>query len=157
MRRARKAANLSGSALSAAAGLDRGTATALENGGRIPRVDTVEHLARALGRSPCALAFGVEVDCPADDILHSASLPQRLHETRDAMALSLREVARRSKASANMVHMTETGQSVPTLATVETLAAALRVSPCWLAYGIGPRDLLPRGRSSRTAQTTAQA
>ena len=62
------------------------------------------------------------------------------------MALSLREVARRSKASANMVHMTETGQSVPTLATVETLAAALRVSPCWLAYGIGPREL-PQRRS----------
>ena len=33
----------------------------------------------------------------------------------------------------------------------EALAKALRVSPAWLAFGIGPRELPPRRRAAMTA------
>jgi len=35
---------------------------------------------------------------------------------------------------------------MPNLATVESLARALDLSPAWLAFGIGPREL-PQRRS----------
>jgi transcriptional regulator with XRE-family HTH domain len=40
--------------------------------------------------------------------------------------------------------------TMPTLATAEALAKALDLSPAWLAYGIGPREI-PARRKARTA------
>lgn len=146
LKRARKAAKLTRVALARLAGLTSPTsAYTLEQGNNVPRVDTVERLARALNLSPCFLAFGVEQFYePSMDML-SAGLSERLLKARQALGLSLREVGRRSETSGNLVSMMEQG-SFGTLGTIEKLAQALHVTPCWLAYGLGQREASTRSR-----------
>ncbi len=142
--RARKAADMSGAALSLAVGMTSNTAWSLEAGVRIPRVDTVEKLAKVLHVSPCMLAYGIEQPCePVAESL-SAGLPARLAQLRQERVFSHRELGRLAGMSHNFVRKTETGATVPTIANVEALAHALKVSCCWLAYGVGDRDLPPR-------------
>ena len=124
--------------------MDRGTASELEGGGRVPRVDTVEKLARVLQVSPCQLAFGLKPPCESIAELMSAGLPGRLSQLRQERGLSRRELGRKSETSDNFVQMTETAATVPNIAKVEQLAKALGVSPCWLAFGLGPQVLLVR-------------
>ena len=152
--RARKAADMSRSALSLAVGMDRGTASELEGGGRVPRVDTVEKLARVLNVSPCHLAFGLEQPCEPVAGLLSADLPGRLSQLRRERGFSRRELGRKSETSDNFIQMTETAATVPNIAKVEQLAKALGVSPCWLAFGLGPQ-VLPARRPSRPAASPA--
>lgn len=148
LRRARRAAELTGLALSQAVGMSRNTASQLEARGRIPRVDTVEKLANILKVSPCFLAYGIEQPCDAGGGLLSAGLPNRLLELREEKGLSRLELGRLSGTSHTFVRDTETGATVPTIANVEALAKALNVSPCWLAYGVGERALPARRRSA---------
>lgn len=144
--RTRIAADIAGHVLSLAVGLSRNTASQLEGRDRIPRVDTVERLARFLKVSPCMLAYGIDAPCAAGDGSLSAGLPARLAQLREERGLSHRELGRLSGASHNFVRDTEAGKSVPNIANVEALAKALNVAPCWLAYGVGERDLPARRR-----------
>jgi transcriptional regulator with XRE-family HTH domain len=137
--RTRKAAGFSQAGLALASGLADSTAVHdLENGIRIPRVDTVERLADALGVSPCWLAFGIESDFVPSAALRVASLPHRLREARQGRGISARALGRDSRTSDTTVRLTERGETIPNLTKLEALAAALGVSPCWLAFGVGP-------------------
>lgn len=86
--RCRKAAKLSRSALSDAVAMARNTASQLERKERIPRLDTVEKLAKALTVSPCMLAYGVEMSCEADVAPLADGLPECLFRLRQARGLS---------------------------------------------------------------------
>lgn len=152
--RARKAAGLNPSALSLAVGMAHNTAAHLEAGGRTPRVDTVEKLANTLCVSPCLLAFGQQQPYEAITDSLSAGLPARLSQVRQERAYSRRELGRRSDTSDNFVQMTETGTTVPNIAKLEQLAKALEVSPCWLAFGLGDKEL-PQRRSARPVEQSA--
>lgn len=147
--RAREAAGMTGAGLSVAIGMHRAAASGLERGGRVPRVDTVEKLAKALGVSPCYLAYGVELPCPRHTGTRFSDMPQRLSVIRQERGLSRLELGRLSATSHTFVRMTETGTTVPNIAKVEQLAKALNVSVCWLAYGIGSAEL-PAGRRVRS-------
>jgi transcriptional regulator with XRE-family HTH domain len=140
---------MTGAALSGAVGMSVNAAWGLEAGGRLPRLDTVEKLARVLEVSPCWLAYGVEQACEAAENAGVAGLPQRLLLLRQERGLSRRELGRRAGTSDNFVQMTETGTTVPNIAKVEQLAKALQVSVCWLAFGIGQVEL-PAGRRVRS-------
>ncbi len=142
--RTRIAADIAGPALSLASDMHRGAASELEAGDRIPRVDTVEKLAKALHVSPCMLAYGIEQPCEPGDGPLSAGLPDRLLQLREERGLSRRALGRLSGTSDNFVQKTESRATVPTIANVEALAKALKISVCWLAYGVGDRDLPPR-------------
>jgi transcriptional regulator with XRE-family HTH domain len=144
--RARKAAGLTGSALSLTVGMARNAASHLEGRARVPRVDTVEKLAKVLHISPCQLAFGVEQSCDAGAGLLSAGLPARLIQLRQERGLSRLELGQRSDTSHTFVRMTESGATVPSIAKVEQLAKALQVSVCWLAFGLGSTELPARRR-----------
>jgi len=41
--------------------------------------------------------------------------------------------------SRKLIHEWEKGRCEPSLSTIEQLAAALGVSPCWLAFGCGEK------------------
>jgi transcriptional regulator with XRE-family HTH domain len=151
--RARKAAGMSGSALSLAVGMTADAAWRLEAGDRVPRVDTVEKLARVLYLSPCLLAFGLEQSCEHVAGSLCAGLPARVLQLRQERGISRRELGRLSGTSHNFVHTTETGATVPTIAKIEQLANALGVSACWLAYGVGDRELSTRRRSASAARS----
>lgn len=124
----------------------RNTASQLERRERIPRLDTVEKLAQALGVSPSLLAYGVELPSRAQTKSLADGLPARLSWLRQERGLSRRQLGRLSGTSDNFVQMTETGTTVPNIAKVEQLAKALEVSVCWLAFGVGSPELPVRRR-----------
>ena len=146
LRRARREAGVSRAGLSVDAGLSQNALYGIESGERIPRVDTIEKLAKALRLSPCMLAFAVEQPCEPFEGLYCAGLPERLSEIRQARGLSRLQLGQRSKTSDTLVRTTETGATMPNLAKLEALAKALDVSACWLAYGVGDRELPPLRR-----------
>jgi transcriptional regulator with XRE-family HTH domain len=121
-----------------------------ENGQRIPRIDTVERVAYALGLSPAFLAFGLatEASQPTQG-LRSEGIASRLRETRTSRGLSVLALATAAALSHTAVGNVERG-TVPTLATAEALAIALGVSPGWLAYGLGPMELPGRRRAAES-------
>ncbi len=150
LRRARKAGGLSRFGVTTkSAAKDRELVASLEQGQRIPRLDTVERVAYALGLSPALLAYGIEADAsqPTDG-LRCEGVASRLRETRTARGLTMRALARAAGLTDTAVRSTETGASMPSLATVESFAVALGVSPGWLAYGIGPTELPGRRRAA---------
>ncbi len=137
---------MTSAALSLSAGMSADVSWRLEAGGRMPRLDTVEKLAKVLKVSPCLLAYGVEVPCEPTATVLSEGLTARLLRLRQERGLSRRELGRLSGTSDNFVQMTETGTTVPNIAKVEQLAKALQVSVCWLAFGIGSPELAARRR-----------
>lgn len=151
LKKARRAKRLTRSALSLAAGLTRSALHGLEHEDRIPRLDTVERLAAVLGISPCALAFGMEQTEEPGTGVGSGGVPVRLYEARHARGLSMRELGRLSDTSDTLVRMTETGQTAPNLAKLESLAKALDVSACWLGFGVGPMERPARRAARRDA------
>ena len=149
-RRARRERQVSLVAIAENAGL-AGASVVLyfETGQRAPRLDTVERVAYALGLSPAFLAYGIEADAsqPTDG-LRCEGVASRLRETRTARGLTMRALARAAGLTDTAVRSTETGASMPGIATVEAFAIALGVSPGWLAYGLGPMELPGRRRAA---------
>lgn len=152
LRRARKAAGFTASGLSLAAGINKNAVAGLEEGLSSPRLPTVEQLARVLRVSPGWLAYGLsEQEVPAEpDTPRCAGLRDRLRDAAEQRGLSLREVARRADAGEGVAVAVARG-TMPSLSTLEDLARALGVSPAWLAFGEGPREL-PRRGSRRAAE-----
>ncbi len=159
LKKARSEACLSFDSVAVASGRSDGnTVFQLERKrGHVPRLDTVEQIAYALGLSPAFLAYGLESDPkqPTDG-LRSEGIATRLRETRSALGLSMRALARAAGLTDTAVRTTETGATMPGLDTAEALANALGVSPGWLAYGLGPMEL-PKRRTTRSAATASPA
>lgn len=130
--------------------ISRTTTAVLERGDIVPRIDTVERIAYALGMSPCMLAFGLDAPGGAIDELRCVGLPTRMQELRAVRGFSIRQLERQADVASDLVRTTELGRSVPTLATVEKLAKALEGSPGWLAFGLGPMAAVAR-RPARVA------
>lgn len=134
----------------------RSTIAGWEQGQRIPRLDAVEQAAYALGLSPSFLAFGVEsVAVQPDCGLRCDGVAARLRATRTERGLTILALADSAGLSHNAVRSTETGASIPSIATAEAFAIALGVSPGWLAYGLGPVEL-PNRRAIRSKPAQAQ-
>lgn len=111
----------------------------------MPRIHTTEQLARALGVSPAWLAFGIELPYEPATELRSKSFAARLSEARRERGLSMRAVDKRAGISPGSTRSLEAG-TMPSLDTLELISKALGVSPAWLAYGEGPRELVRRNR-----------
>lgn len=154
----RLSADLGMVALGSLSGVSNPVIANTENRRSVPRVNTVEALAYALGVSPTWLGFGHDGDEPFRERIRRSllrvqrdprpgtpqpcpesyrGLPQRLQESRERLGLSLRALALAAGLSGPGVAKIEHGESVPTLDNVEALAKALGVSPGWLAFGVG--------------------
>lgn len=150
LKTARKTAALNRQSVTQRAKLsDVSAVLGMEQGQRIPRLDTVERVAYGLGRSPAFLAYGIDEDAsqPTEG-LRCEGVASRLRETRAARGLTMRALARAAGLTDTAVRSTETGASMPSIATVEAFAIALGVSPGWLAYGLGPVELPRRRRAA---------
>lgn len=150
LKRARLAAAILPAHLSRAVGLSVNSVAAIERG-RVPGADVVERLARGLRCSPCALAFGIDVpyvEEPEGAPLRCLGIGERLRAAREERGMGLRELARATGPTPDGdpaltpggVGSVESGRTVPSVATVERLAAALKISPCFLAFAEGPAD-----------------
>lgn len=78
----------------------------------------------------CAMTRGVRAQ----------GLGCRLLEARQAADLTLRALGQKANVGHTTISDIEKGHHMPAADTIEALAQALGVSPCWLAYGIGPRE-----------------
>lgn len=155
LKKTRKGGGLSRAALAARASMAHNAIKAIEEEGRIPAIDTVEHLARALAVEPCWLAFGVlgertfgtgrfpSAEQGPDDPRPAAPAGpltcQRIGErvVKARARLTMRGLARVADVAVMTVSNIEAGETMPSVETAERLAGALGVSPCWLAYGVG--------------------
>lgn len=135
--------------LAARAGLKSSTTiTTLETQQTVPRVETVEKLARALDVPLGLLAYGIESAASGSGIV---GLAERLREARTALNLAKETLDRLAGVAKGTVANTEAGRSGPRIDTVERLSVVLDVSAAWLAFGDGPQIL---DRQSRGVQPT---
>lgn len=142
LKKARIAAGIQPTILSIQIGLSRTTVHYIERG-RVPGVDVLEKLARGLRCSPCTLAFGVQVpyeEQPADAPLRCLGLGERLRTMREFSSLSMRALGREASLTPTAIGNIEAGKVLPGVDVAEALAQALRISPCWLAWGESEPD-----------------
>lgn len=147
LKKARKEARLSLARLGEKAGLSGPAVGNIERGDSVPGIDTIEHLARALGLSPCFLACGMVCPFKEMDTPMHLGLPARLKSLREARGYSRNALGNESGTADMTIEHIEEGENVPRVDTVEKLAKVLKVSPCWLAYGCGPDPLGPEERA----------
>ncbi len=157
LKKARDAAGLSFDSVAQLAGMTDGSSVAhLERkAGHVPRLDTVAKVAAALGMSPAFLAYGL--DAAPVKAGAETTIGMRLRTVRQERGLTMRALARLAGLTDTAVRSTESGTSVPTVATVEAFAHALAVSPAWLAFGVEPQELPARRRPRATGLSSARA
>jgi transcriptional regulator with XRE-family HTH domain len=148
LRSARLALDLGRQPLSLAAQLASTAVRSIEVEGRVPSVEAVEKLAAVLRVSPCFLAFGVERPFDEQAVGRIGELPARLKFAREQSGLSQNALAKAAGVARTMIGYIESGATMPSVATIELLASALCVSPCWLAFAEGE----PHPESRRTAE-----
>ena len=152
LKRARRAAGLTALVLSQAAGVGKSLVSILESGqGRVPRLHTLERLATVLRMSPSHLAFGIDHPFEVVEQLRCDGFAARLQAARLERGLKMRAVDSLAGVSPGSTRSLEAG-TMPSLDTLELITQALKVSPAWLAYGEGPRELRKRG--TITTRTT---
>jgi len=135
LRAARRQRNIGGKPLSIAANLAVTTVLRIESEASVPSIDVVEKLAWALKVSPGYLAYGIELPYDERSVQQSGALPLRLRQTREQRGLSLNALAKLAGVARTTIGYIESGETTPSIATVELLAQALGVPACWLAYG----------------------
>ena len=88
-----------------------------------------------------------------------ATVGPRIRALRDAMGLSLRDLSERSGVSAQMLSQVERGETSPTLAVAEKIAAGLELTLSQLAApGRGPaRRRQPRRAAAAATSEAATA
>lgn len=146
MRKARKRAGLTRTALAQKVGGDQTTALDIETSQRIPTVRTIARLASALSVSSGWLGFGLGADHIDGPAATTEGMGTRLAAVRLERELTKAALARlvdlAPSAYAKIEHGGQTGVDV-----LEALAKALSVSPAWLAFGEGLRELPKRRRA----------
>lgn len=164
LRKARKAAGLSCKALVGRVGAGQTTVGEIEAGNRLPSVGMVARLAAALGVSAAWLAFGIGEQSGEGTAQSTDGMAHRLASARidrGHSKASLADATRPSGAKPRAAEGTSALSPGAILGierggqagvdTIGTLARVLRVSPAWLAFGIGPRELPPRRRARSAA------
>lgn len=118
----------------------------IETGKQIPTVGMIARLASALSVSAAWLAFGLgEMHTDGPPVTCEGMGP-RLAAVRIDRQHSKASLARLADLTAPSIAQIENGGQAG-VDTIDRLAKSLRVSPAWLAYGAGDRELAPRRRS----------
>ena len=137
LRALRRQRDIGGKPLSVAAGLAGTTVLRIESEATVPSVDVVGKLAAVLQVSPGYLAYGVDSPVPPIASESPTTLAERLRQVRELRGLSLNALAKVSGVARTTIGYIESGETSPSLATVELLAQALQLSVAWLAFNEG--------------------
>lgn len=161
LKKTRRRADLSMRQCATMAGVTHALIGNVETRGAVPGIDVVERLANALGVPSTWLAYGWEGFVPFAKKMTRPVVPhddpelvpartlasnryrdcgERVRQVREQLGWTLRDVAEQAAdqeqhLSHQAILYIETGSNVPKLDTLEAIARALRVPPCWLAYG----------------------
>jgi len=148
--KARKQAGLTRTALAEKIGGGQTAALYIETGQRIPTIGTVARLAAALSVSAAWLAYGIGEPHSEASPVDCSSMGARLHAVRIERGHTKASLARLAVLNPGTIGGIERGGQAG-IDTIERLAKELRISPAWLAYGAGERELAPRRRSRPAA------
>ena len=146
LRRARKQSGLTRAALGSKVGRDSEVPGYVETGERVPTVGTVERLANGLGVSAAWLGFGLGDRLTEHGRSTCEGMGARLQLVRTERGHSKAALARLVQLSPSTVADIEGGAQTG-IEVVESLAKALAISPAWLAFNEGPRELPKRRRA----------
>lgn len=97
----------------------------IESEASVPSVDVVAKLAIVLHVSPGYLAYGIEPSPPSSVDESTMTLAERLRQVRELSGLSLNALAKVSGVARTTIGYIESGETSPSIATVELLARAL--------------------------------
>ena len=146
LRRTRRARQITPSALGPKVGLDRHVAAYIESGSRVPNVGTLTRLASVLGVSAGWLGYGLGEQFTDGKAATTDGMGARLASVRIERGLTKVALARLLDLSATAIANIEKGAQTG-VDVLESLAKALNVSPAWLAFCEGPREILVKRRS----------
>lgn len=146
IRMARKQRSQTRMATAEKAGVSESSTLYIETGKQVPTVGTLARLAHALAVSASWLAYGLGEQAEADVPSSADGMAERLQAIRTERELTKAALAERAGLSSGAILGIERGGQAG-VDTVEALAKVLRVSPAWLAFGVGPRELPPRQRA----------
>ena len=156
LRKARKSAGLTRNLVVQKIGGDQTAPREIETGHRIPTVGTLARLASALGVSAGWLGYGLCEQTTNAPAATTDGMGVRLAAVRIERGLTKVALARLLDLSATAIANIEKGAQTG-VDVLESLAKALGVSPAWLAFGEGPREI-PTKRRVRTVRVqTAHA
>ena len=155
LKQARRQSGLKRLPLATKAGLAAATGRDIETGLRLPTVGTIVRLAAALEVSASWLAYGI-----GDMHINGApatcdGMGVRLQQLRVEQGHSKAALARLVGLSPSTVADIENGAQTG-VEVIEALAKALCISPAWLAFNQGSREL-PVRRRAVTGAESAQA
>ena len=71
--------------------------------------------------------------------LASGSVGRRLLQARRHHGLTMAALAKLASVGAATINHIEKGRQIPGADTIERLARAMEIDPCWLAYGTGKK------------------
>lgn len=144
-------------AASSAIGGSNAAAFLIERRQSLPRINTIERFAAALGVSPSWLAYGEGLENLGQTSSAADGLGKRLEVARKARGLSRQALGKTAGLTGQTVANAEVHGMIPRVDTVEMLARALGVSASWLAFGLTPDQPIPsenaRTNSSRRGTT----
>ena len=143
LKRARRQSGQKRLPLAEKAGVAASTERAIEAGQQVPTVGTVARLAAALGLSAAWLAYGLGEPRSEGIVATCEGMGNRLRAIRTEQGQTRTQLARLAERTPGTISGIENGGQAG-VDTIERLAKELRVSPAWLAYGVGERELAPR-------------
>lgn len=152
LRKVRKQAGLTRTAVAQRAGCDPKAAVKIEAGERLPTVGTIARLASGLGLSPGWLAFGLGEQHSEGPAVTTESMGARLQAVRIEQARTKADLARLVGVTPAVIANIEKGSQTG-VEVLEAVAKVLDVSPAWLAYNEGPRELPKRRRGEQLRQS----
>ncbi len=153
LKKARRASGLKRLPLGEKAGLATATGRDVESGQRVPTIGTLARLASALGVHAGWLGYGLGEQSADERTATADGMGERLAALRTELGLTKAALARLVELSPSTVADIEKGAQTG-VDVLESLAKALGVSPAWLAFGEGPREI-PKKRRVRTVRVQA--
>lgn len=151
LRKARKHAGLTRRALAQQAGGGNAIALYIETGKQLPTVGTIARLALALGVSAGWLAYGQGDMYTEGPAANTEGMGARLQAVRVEQSCTKASLGRVAGLAAPSIAQIENGGQTG-VETAEALAKALNISPSWLAYAMGPRELPKKRRAAKPSE-----
>lgn len=150
LRKARRLSGLLRKAMVQKVGAGETSARDIETGQRMPTVGMIARLASALSVSAAWLAFGIGEMYLNEPKGTCERMGLRLQAARVEKAHTKASLGRLADLAAPSIAQIENGGQAG-VDTIARLAKELRISPAWLAFGIGDRELAERRRSRPAA------
>lgn len=151
LRKARKRAGLTRNEVVQKTSGGQTAARDIEAGQRLPTVGMIARLAAVLSVSAGWLAYGLGDMHSEGAAANTDGMDMRLQTLRVEQSHTKASLGRLAELTAPSIAQIESGGQSG-VHVIEALAKALNVSPAWLAFNQGPRELPKRRRAAKSPE-----